>query len=264
VRRTRVSILEGGSLSIDGYKVYWNRGPGGDIRFPVYSVLVDHEDGLFVYDTGFDLKHMQTHVAGDQPLQTPEQTLPAQLAKLGLRPDQVTHVLDSHLHIDHAGGNKHFPNATFVVHEKEREAAKTPQLFERMSYSDLVFDPDLDRLRAEPPKPDEKRPKYQLFSGDLEFAKGVWLLETLGHSAGHYSLLVELAGRKPMLFTGDASMTPRNLQEMIIGGFHLDPVKATASLQRLKDVQAQYDAEFFYSHSMPEYLGWRKAPDWHE
>ena len=81
----RVALLDGGSLAIDGYKVYWNRGPSGDIRFPVYSVLIDHEDGLFIYDTGFDLLHMQAYVSGDQPWQTPEQTLPEQLAKLGLR-----------------------------------------------------------------------------------------------------------------------------------------------------------------------------------
>ena len=83
MKPTRVSLLDGGSLAIDGYKVYWNRGPSGDIRFPVYSVLIDHEDGLMMYDTGFDLVHMQTYVAGDQPWQTPEQTLPEQLSQAG-------------------------------------------------------------------------------------------------------------------------------------------------------------------------------------
>lgn len=47
MKSTPVFILDGGSLAIDGYKVYWNRGPGGDVRLPVYSVLVDHEEGLF-------------------------------------------------------------------------------------------------------------------------------------------------------------------------------------------------------------------------
>ncbi len=65
-------------------------------------MLIDHEDGLFIYDTGFDLAHMQTYIPGDQPLQTPEQTLPAQLAKCGLKPSDVGAVLSSHLHIDHA------------------------------------------------------------------------------------------------------------------------------------------------------------------
>jgi hypothetical protein len=51
---------------------------------------------------------------------------------------------------------------------------------------------------------------------------------------------------------------------MVIGGFHLDPVAATHSLQRLKDLAREYDAEIFCSHSMPEFETWKKAPKWHQ
>jgi 4-pyridoxolactonase len=277
VKPTRVCLLDGGSLAIDGYKVYWNRGPSGDIRFPVYSVLIDHADGLFIYDTGFDLLHMQTYVPGDQPLQTPDQTLPAQLAKVGLKPSDVTHILSSHLHIDHCGGHEFFPKALIYCHADEYAQAQKPPLFERMSYSDLSFDPALGAARdgldfgSEGDGGGGASPRYEFIRGDYEVAKGVHLIETLGHSAGHYSLLVEFGGkraggaaRKPMFFTGDAAMTPRNLEMMVIGGFHLDPVKGTESLQKIKDVAAQYGAEIFCSHSMPEFEGWLKAPEWYE
>ncbi len=277
MKPTRVCLLDGGSLAIDGYKVYWNRGPSGDIRFPVYSVLVEHEDGLFIYDTGFDLLHMQSYIPGDQPLQTPDQTLPAQLAKLGLEPSDVTHVLSSHLHIDHCGGHEFFSRALVYCHADEYAQAQKPALFERLSYSDLSFDPALGAARdgldlgSEGDGGRGGSPKYELIRGDVEVAKGVHLIETLGHSAGHYSLLVEFGGdgagaasRRPMLFTGDAAMTPRNLEMMVIGGFHLDPVKGTESLQKIKDVAAQYGAEIFCSHSMPDFEGWRKAPEWYQ
>ena len=116
--------------------------------------------------------------------------------------------------------------------------------------------------------------KYRLISGDYEVAKGIHMIETLGHSAGHYSLLVEFPGeggatgtgarRKPMLFTGDAAMTPRNLEMMVIGGFHLDPVKATDSQQKIKDLAVKYGAEILCSHSMPDWDTWKKAPEWYE
>jgi 4-pyridoxolactonase len=280
VKPTRVCLLDGGSLAIDGYKVYWNRGPSGDIRFPVYSVLIDHEDGLFIYDTGFDLPHMQAYISGDQPLQTPEQTLPAQLAKCGLEPSDVTAVLSSHLHIDHCGGHEFFPGALVYCHEAEYVQAQKPPLFERMSYSDLSFDPALEAARdgmdlgSEGDGDRGRSVHYKFIRGDYEVAKGITLVETLGHSAGHYSLLVEFPGadgttgagarRRPILFTGDAAMTPRNLEMMVIGGFHLDPVKGTNSLQKIKDVAAQYGAEIFCSHSMPDFEGWLKAPEWYE
>ncbi len=270
MKQTRVCLLDGGSLAIDGYKVYWNRGPSGDIRFPVYSVLVDHEEGLFIYDTGFDLLHMQTYIPGDQPLQTPDQTLPAQLAKVGLKPSAVTRVLSSHLHIDRCGGHEFFPNALVYCHADEYAQAQKPALFERLSYSDLSFDPGLGAARdgldlgSEGDGGRGASPRYELVRGDVEVAKGVHLIETLGHSAGHYSLLVELEGRKPMFFTGDAAMTPRNLEMMVIGGFHLDPVKGTESLQKIKDVAARQGADLFFSHSMPDFEGWLKAPEWYQ
>jgi 4-pyridoxolactonase len=71
---------------------------------------------------------------------------------------------------------------------------------------------------------------------------------------------VELSNRRPMLFTGDAAYSQQNLDRMIISSFHLDPVESYKSMQRLKDLAAQHDAEIFCSHdpdSFPRYL---KAP----
>ena len=42
---TKVYLLDGGTLVIDGFHVFWNRGPAGEVRFPCYSVLIEHADG---------------------------------------------------------------------------------------------------------------------------------------------------------------------------------------------------------------------------
>ena len=42
---TKVHLLDGGTLVIDGFHAFWNRGPGGEHRFPCYSVLIEHADG---------------------------------------------------------------------------------------------------------------------------------------------------------------------------------------------------------------------------
>ena len=47
---TKVYLLDGGSLVIDGFHAFWNRGPGGELRFPCYAALVDHKDGRYVYE----------------------------------------------------------------------------------------------------------------------------------------------------------------------------------------------------------------------
>ena len=65
--QTKVFLLDGGSLVLDGYHVFWNKGPGGDIRFPVYSILVEHPEGRFLIDTGYDYDHVMKVLPFEKP-----------------------------------------------------------------------------------------------------------------------------------------------------------------------------------------------------
>jgi 4-pyridoxolactonase len=55
---TKVHLLDGGTLVIDGFHAFWNRGPAGEVRFPCYSVLIEHADGRYIFDTGYDFDHV--------------------------------------------------------------------------------------------------------------------------------------------------------------------------------------------------------------
>ena len=123
---TKVYILDGGSLVIDRSQVLWHIDVGTPVRFPVYSVLIEHPDGLFMYDTGYDLDHVNRVLPFEQPQQTPDQTIPAQLKACGFEPEQVNFVVNSHFHFDHVGGNKHLTNATTLVNTAELRHAKVP------------------------------------------------------------------------------------------------------------------------------------------
>ncbi len=50
----KVYLLDGGSLVIDGYHLFWNKGPAGEVRFPVYSILVESPKERILVETGFD------------------------------------------------------------------------------------------------------------------------------------------------------------------------------------------------------------------
>ena len=50
----RIYLLDLGSLVIDRSDVLWHIDVGTPVRFPVYGVYIDHPDGKFVFDTGFD------------------------------------------------------------------------------------------------------------------------------------------------------------------------------------------------------------------
>ena len=258
---TRVFLLDGGSLVLDGYHVFWNRGPGGEVRFPVYSILVEHRDGRFLIDTGYDYDHVMKVLPFEKPIQSKEQTIPGALALLGLAPADVGVVVNSHFHFDHVGGNKFFPQAKKICHRDEIAEAITPQPFEVLGYSDLSFSKEAADARNASQQlladTSVANSTFEVVTGDVELAKGVTLIFTPGHAIGHYSLLVEFGTRKPILFTIDASYTQKSLETLCQASFHVDPVQGVASMRRLKQVAEQHGAELMYSHDMENYKTYR-------
>jgi len=78
----KVWLLDNGSIVIEHTQLMWNV-PGPQVRLPVYSVLVEHDQELILFDTGIDLDHMNRVLPFELPEQTPEQTIPAQLELCG-------------------------------------------------------------------------------------------------------------------------------------------------------------------------------------
>ena len=91
------------------------------------------------------------------------------LAAVGRRLDEVTTVVNCHLHFDHCGGNPELVGRPIVVQRDELAAARQPGytlpwLVEGLHYVEL--------------------------DGEAELAPGVLVVPTPGHAAGHQSLVV--------------------------------------------------------------------------
>ena len=100
---------------------------------PVVAFLVEHPSaGPLLVDTGL---HPSVAVEPGQAMgrlgglifkdvrMEPEQTVPAQLRARGIEPGEVTNIVMTHLHSDHASGIAEFPDARFVVSSQEWAAA---------------------------------------------------------------------------------------------------------------------------------------------
>ena len=244
---TRVRLLDSGSLVIDQSHITWNVGCGTPVRFPVYSVLIEHPDGLFLFDTGFDRDLVNEKLPFELPEQTPEQTLPGQLEKAGFKPEDVDAVINSHLHFDHCGGNRYLTNAVTYLHADEIREARSPEPFEVLGYADRGWD-----------RPDAR---FSLITGDIELAPGLHLFHTPGHTIGHYSLLVELEGSRPLLFMADVSYTPAAYAKDQQAGFHWNPVAGVRSIRRIKQIAKEWGAEIFFTHDMGEFQTYKRAPE---
>ena len=258
---TKVYLLDGGSLVLDGYHVFWNRGPGGEVRFPVYSILIEHAEGRFLIDTGYDYDHVMKMLPFEQPIQEKHQTIPGALAQLGLVPKDIDVVFNSHFHFDHCGGNKYFPHAKKICHRAEVPQACNPQPFEHLGYSDLSFSAEAAEARSATAQLLEGTTRanstFDGVEGDIDLARGVKLIFTPGHSIGHYSMMVNFAKRRPILFTIDAAYTQKSLETLCQASFHIDPVAGVASMRRLKKLAEEFDAELMFSHDMENFKNYK-------
>jgi 4-pyridoxolactonase len=245
-----VWLLDNGSLVIEHTQFMWNV-PGPQVRIPSYGVLVEHDDGLFLIDTGFDLDHTNAVLPFELPEQLPQQTIPAQLELAGFSVSDVTTLVNSHLHFDHVGGNKYFSGIPNVLHEAELAQARNHEPFEFFGYSDKTWDHDGAR--------------FETLSGDAELAKGLWLFETPGHTVGHYSLLVSGdSSVRPMLFAFDVVYTGPALEKGIQPGFHIDPRAGVRSIARVREVAEKHGADVFFSHDPDAFKTYKHAPDFYE
>ena len=58
----KVWLLDNGSIVIDHAQLMWNIGGGTPVRIPSYGVLIEHDEGLFLFDPWdeFVMEHLQT------------------------------------------------------------------------------------------------------------------------------------------------------------------------------------------------------------
>ncbi|TMA34784.1 MAG: MBL fold metallo-hydrolase, partial [Deltaproteobacteria bacterium] len=90
---------------------------------------------------------------------------------------------------------------------------------------------------------------------DLFGDGSVVCLPTYGHTPGHQSLRVRLAGGDAVL-TADACYLRRTLEELHLPAIVHDPAAMLAALHRLRELQ-QAGARIFYGHD-PEF--WATVP----
>src|SRR4030081_2462054 len=95
----------------------WLPAPERDefVECPVWSGLLRTPEGLILFDTGLHPVHVERPEGtfGTTPsmqiTMTAADAMVPRLAALGVKPDDITVVVNSHLHFDHAGNNRAFP-----------------------------------------------------------------------------------------------------------------------------------------------------------
>lgn len=188
-------------------------GGGSALRtLPVLSFVIEHPRGLVVFDTGLNAAFATEPSPypgpfGEQWLpfrSTPGMDLAAQMRAQGLPPEKVAYVVLSHLHYDHSGDLRAFPESRLVVTREEWRAAQA--LFKRSrgylgkDYAGLSF----TLLDFAPYDGGASQATWESNYGlDMLDDGDLILVPTFGHTHGHQSLLLYLPYGL-VLLAGDA------------------------------------------------------------
>jgi len=246
----KVYLLDNGTLMLDKSFATWNHNQGIEFRFPVYALFIDHPDGKIMIDTGFDKAWVERKLPFEQPRQTEEQTIRGQLAQIGVQPEEIAIVVNSHLHFDHCSNNKLFPQATFIFSKAELRHAYVPDPWERLGY-----DPELVVM------PGMKTELLEIGDYEYEVVPGITLFHTPGHSNGHLSVVVRPGGgQQPMVFPIDVAYTRHNLEHKVLMGLHSDPEDLLRSMVKIENIARKIGGRIFYSHDPEDYETYTLAP----
>ena len=233
--RWRVHAIQAGGQRLDGGAMFgvvpkplWERRIAADERnripMGMRCLLVEHDDGLVLIDTGagnketqkfYDIYGIENAGAGGRT------ALEDGVRAAGHDPAQVSLVVNTHLHFDHAGGNTFrdeggalrlaFPNARYVVQAGEYAYATHTNERTAASYFPHNFQPVLDAGRLD------------LVDGEREILPGVRVLPTPGHTPHHQSILITSAGESAF-FAADLIPTHAHLPLPWIMGYDVEPL----------------------------------------
>jgi glyoxylase-like metal-dependent hydrolase (beta-lactamase superfamily II) len=230
-------LLDGGAMFGVVPKPLWERRIAADARnripLGMRCLLVEHDVGLVLFDTGAGNKEdPKFHdIYGVENAGPDGRTmLEAGIAAAGFTPADVTLVVNTHLHFDHAGGNTYrdvdgqvrlaFPNARYVVQAGEYHYATHPNERTAASYFPHNFVPVAEAGRLE------------LVEGERELLPGLRVLPTPGHTPHHQSILLDGGGER-LCFLGDLVPTQWHLPLPWIMGYDVEPLVTLESKRRV-------------------------------
>lgn len=156
------------------------------------------------------------------------------LARINVDADAVQTVVIEATCFDHAGGIDAFPNATFILQQKEFDAIPT-------TFSDGEDNERLKQLK--------EAGRLELIDGDQELAPGITAHFLGGHTQGTQFLSVQTADGLVVL-GGDGLYTYENLEYDVISPFNVGMDAQRESYERIRTVLGDSDALLVPGHDM--------------
>ena len=246
--------LDGGAMFGVVPRALWSRAcPPDDqnrIRMNMNCVFIDTGEERILIETGigdkWSAKHKEMYGI------TRERDLSESLRKItGVAAEDISIVINTHLHFDHAGGNTSvngsgkaipsFPNARYFVSKAELEHAQSPSERDRASYLPENWEPLLESGQLEP-----REAEYEVVPG----------LRMETHAGHNRSMQCWRLQSQDQTMFGFADLVPMkaHVSYAWIMGYDLFPVETLEAKKKLLPQAAREDWSCLFYHDPDEPL----------
>ena len=177
----------------------------------VHCLLIESSDGLILVDSGYGIKDrtnpnlpMRAFMAISGSAHDLREAAANQVLALGYQIEDVRHIIQTHLHLDHAGGLPDFPHAKVHVHALEFQAAQNAKTFleHYLLREHWVHQPDWELYDSTA----EEWFGFDAIRLLKNVAPEIWLIPLPGHTRGHCGVAIK-TDETWLLHCGDAYLS---------------------------------------------------------
>ncbi|MCY4729940.1 N-acyl homoserine lactonase family protein [Natronomonas gomsonensis] len=239
------------NFSLEAHTIATRSEPNPDLEFadtPIYNLIIEHSEGTILWDTGVHPDagdgHWPPGLFEAYPIEdAAKHTLKADLNRTGYDLSDIDYVVQSHLHMDHAGGLHNFADKDIpvFVHEAELQYAYFSAQTKEGSAGYITDD-------------FHHNINWQVISLDREsYFDGIEFIHLPGHTPGMMGLRVELDSG-PLFFTSDLIEEQANYSQQRPPGPGLvwNREQWMESFKRVKDEVRRTGAEVIFGHDLDQ------------
>lgn len=242
-------MLDGGAMFGVVPKVLWNKLCPVDennlIRLDLNPLIIKTGKEMLVVDSGFgdilNERQLKIYNLGGPTRWDDE------LKKNSLKPEDITGVIFSHAHADHAMGalkkgkdgatELRFPNARYYIQKREWQDALNPN--ERTAATYLV-----ENLRVF-----EESGKLELLDGDTELFGGISVKVIGGHTPGMQGVIVDAGGQR-VIYPADLMPMTAHIRVVYVPAVDLDPITTMKQKRWLHEKMLREDWVIAFDHDI--------------